>query len=149
VAMPGVPQGVLAIGWPRLVLPFSSLLIWQQRCGSLGSFASLNLAQNQRALIIPLGKPGLPSPPPPCRGQAKKCNKLYHKTSSIHQLPSEDRLTRRGALCREVIKRGTDEFKLIGSAVTCGPWERLGVLTTQGGKIQAGDTVIDSELSSS
>lgn len=48
-----------------------------------------------------------------------------------------------------VITRRIDWFKLIGSAVTSGPWERLGVLTTQGGKPSQADTVIGVELSAS
>lgn len=50
---------------------------------------------------------------------------------------------------RGVIKRGMGWFKLIGSAVTSGPRERLGVLTTQDRKPSQADTVIGGELSTS
>ena len=48
-----------------------------------------------------------------------------------------------------VIKCGTDRLRLIGSAVTPGPRERLGVLTPPGVESSQADTVIGGELGAS
>lgn len=59
--------------------------------------------------------------------------------------------TERGprAACGGVIKRGTGCFKLIGSAVTSGPQERLGVLTTQSRKPSQAGTGIGGQRGTS
>lgn len=66
----------------------------------------------------------------------------------IHQPPMK---TERGprAACGGVIKRGTGCFKLIGSAVTSGPQERLGVLTTQSRKPSQAGTGIGGQRGTS
>lgn len=107
------------------------------------SLANPTVAQNQRALIIPPGETALPSPPCP----TQKAGEVQNKAKRRQSISLQGRQTagRRGAR-GGVIKRGTGWFKLIGSAVTSGPQERLGVLTTQSRKPSQAGAVIGGRL---